>query len=112
MNRIALTGDDTGKWFDESKAVKFKEATWWNGNNHISKPTGSQWDHEALYFTASGNWELNDWSQYQGSSESYETIHQDDAIRWLIVNEHADHLGELPQEVQDAVRAGVEAVEV
>ena len=112
MNRIALTGEDTGKWFDESKAVKFKEATWHNGSNFISKATGSQWDHEVLYYTKSGSWVLNNWSQYQGSNESYETIHQDDAISWLIVNDHADELDELPQDIQDAVREGVASVEV
>lgn len=50
MNRIVLT-DGSGRWFDGEKAQQWEEETYWNGNNHISKTTGSQWEHETLYRT-------------------------------------------------------------
>lgn len=85
MHRIALT-DGSGAWFDSEAAEQFKETTHWNGNNHISNATGSQWEHECLYRTAGGRWVLNHWSQYQGSAETYEEITNADAASWLSRN--------------------------
>ena len=90
MKRIALT-DGSGKWFNEETSEKFDEATEWNGSNHISKATGSQWNHECLYRTKSGKWILNSWSQWQGSTESYTEIDNEDAAVWLSTNEHDPH---------------------
>lgn len=103
MNRIALT-DNSGAWFDEDKATGFDEKTRWNGSNRISVNTGSQWDHEKLYRTASGRWVLNVWSQWQGSIPSYAEIPDEDAIRWLIVNE--TDIDEVPEDIRDLVSAG------
>lgn len=86
MNRIAVT-DGSGRWFDESKAEKFAESKDWNGSNHISVATGSQWEHEALYRTAGGQWVLNHWSQ-AGGRESYRTISDKEAARWMVQNGH------------------------
>jgi hypothetical protein len=114
MKRVAMTGDDSGKWFDRDAAVEFKEQTQWNGNNHISRATGSQWDHESLYYTRSGRWVLCHWSQWQGSLESYVEVSLADAVAWLIENEclRDDGYDALPTAVRAAVDAGVEAVEV
>lgn len=89
MNRQPL-GD--GTWFDKDKATRFDEASHWDGRNHISDATGNQWEHERLWRTASKNWVLHHWSQYQGSGESWTVIDDDDAARWLVVNnrEHPD----------------------
>lgn len=62
MARIPLT-DGSGRWFDSAKTESFDEETYWNGNNHISKATGSQWDHERLLRTAGKRWILETWSQ-------------------------------------------------
>ena len=114
MKRVQLTGEDTGKWFDEDAAVKFTEATRWDGRNHISRATGSQWEHEVLYFTRGGRWVLNHWSQWQGSLESYSEVTADEAARWLINNEClADaEYDKLPAEVRAEVEKLVEAQEV
>ena len=88
MTRQAL-GD--GRWFDKDTATCFEEATIWNGNNHVSCATGSQWDHEELYRTASGKWALHRWSQYQGSVPSWELVDNDEAARWLVKNEYDAH---------------------
>ena len=108
MPRTALT-DGSGKWFNSDSAVKFDENTRWDGRNHISVSTGSQWNHEALYYTKSGNWVLNAWSQYQGSLETYEEIEQDEAIRWLCVNEcfEREEIEQLPANVREQVQEGI-----
>lgn len=88
MKRICLTGDDEGRWFDADKARVFEEDTRWDGSNQISRATGSQWEHQALYQTASGCWVLNSWSQCQGTGETYELIGAERAAMWLLRNLH------------------------
>jgi len=109
MKRTPLT-NNSGAWFDESAACKFSEATRWNGNNHISVPTGSQWNHEALYYTRGGKWILNSWSQYQGSLETYEQIEESAAVDWLIVN--GCNLDGLPDNVRATVEQSIESAEL
>lgn len=77
-------------WFALKKAQCFDEATYWNGKNHISVPTGTQWEHEELYRTRKGRWVLHTWSQWQGSSDGWEFLTEDEATTWLILNEHPD----------------------
>lgn len=99
MSRIVLTD---GRWFDPKKAEKFDEDTRWDGNNHISLATGSQFNHERLYRTAGKCWILHSWSQWQGSGESYQEIDNNEAARWLVANGH-EH---------DAVEEEIAALEV
>jgi len=89
MNRIALT-DGSGKWFDSDKAECYKEDTYHDGINLISKATGSQWEHEAIYLTKGGTFILNHWSNYQGSRETYEEISKEEAARWFAKQEFSD----------------------
>ena len=105
MNRIALT-DGSGKWFDCDKAEKYEEKTYWNGNNHISKATGSQWEHEALCLTKSGKWILNHWSQYQGVPETYNVVSDDTAAAWFAKQEFQD------DEIPAALHEGVYGYEI
>jgi len=113
MSRVALT-DGSGAWFDTKAAVLFKEDTNWDGRNQISVPTGSQWEHEYLYYTKSGKWILNDWSNYRGRLEGYKQISEEEAIKWMIQNRcfERDELASLPKNVQDAVKAGFAAAEI
>ncbi len=111
MKRIVLT-DDSGKWFNEKTAIVFTENTWWNGNNHISCATGSQWNHEQLFYTKSGRWILNWWSQYQNSKETYEEISENAAIEWLISQEHFNDLEKLPEKLQKRIQQGIAGAEV
>ena len=87
MERIAL-GD--GRWFDIDKATEFEEARDWNGSNHISRATGSQWYHERLYKTAGGCWILQRWSNYENELTTYEILQDHEANRWLLRNDHFD----------------------
>lgn len=84
-NIISLT-DDSGKWFDESKAITYKENTYWNGNNHISKITDQQWHHVNLIKTATGKWILNNWSNFQGSKDEYLECTEAQAAEWFTKN--------------------------
>jgi hypothetical protein len=103
MKRVALTenGNKTGQYFDSDKAKRFDEGSFWNGNNHISKVTGSQWNHEMLYLTASGKWVRNTYSQFQGSTETYEIITPADAAEWFVKNEYKDE--EIPESLKDII---------
>lgn len=80
MKRVALS-DGNGLWFDADKAEFFKEETYFNGSNHISKATGDQFEHEAIYITKSGKFILNHWSNWQGKGESYTEISKEEAAR-------------------------------
>lgn len=106
MHRIALTdeyGNATATWFDRDRATKYDESTRWDGNNHVSMATGSQWDHEALYLTASGRYILNRWSQWEGCADTYCEITEAEAIAWLLAQGHEDAV---PQEEVDAREVG------
>jgi hypothetical protein len=104
MLPIALT-DYSGSWFDRDKAIVFKEKTKWDGKDHISVPTSSQWEHETLYFTRSGNWVKHWSSQWQGTQDTYEKIEAKDAVEWLVINEYMEHerLNELPAAIREQV---------
>ena len=95
MNRITLENG----WFDEDAAVKFRERTRHDGHNQISCATGSQWDHEILLYTKSGRWVLNAYSQWQGSTETYTEISENEAARWLCTHGHVADDGEIPTTV-------------
>lgn len=91
MARVNVIDPETKElvgWFDDEKAERFAEDRWWNGSNWISRATGSQWHHEALYRTAGGRWVLHFWSQYQGVPERYEFISDTKAREWLLKNGH------------------------
>jgi hypothetical protein len=88
-------------WFDEAKAEEFKEATWWDGSNHISVATGSQWDHQVLYRTKGGRWVLHSWSQWQGRPETYRFITDAEAQTWLLKNENDEAAERFFGEIED-----------
>lgn len=89
MSRIQLT-DGSGRWFDSTRAEKWEEGTYWDGNNRVSLSAGKH-SHEVLYRTAGGRWVLHRWSQWQGVREMYEEIDNEAAARWLSINEHEPH---------------------
>lgn len=89
-------------WFDPEKAQQFDEDTDWDGSNHISVATGSQFDHQCLYRTAAGRWVLRNWSQWQGSLPSWEFLADTDAREWLLKNKRGEaverYFGEIEEE--------------
>jgi hypothetical protein len=88
MKRVPL---ESGRWFDSDKATVFKEATWWDGHNHVSCATGDQFAHEQLYCTSGGKWILESWSQWQRSRNTFEEISDKSAAAWLVKNGEDPH---------------------
>ena len=84
---IVDTGNASQHW---------EENTRWDGRNHISVNTGSQWHHETLYRSRRGRYYLERTSNYQGDTPTAEWIDNREAARWLLLNEH-----ELPEELQE-----------
>jgi len=82
--------EEAQKWFDKDTAESWEEATYFNGNNHISKATGSQWEHETLFRTAKGRWVVFHRSQWQGSTDTWCEVSKADAVKWLLANGHED----------------------
>jgi hypothetical protein len=89
MHRVNLS-DRSGHWFDREKSRCFAEKTSFDGHNHVSITTGDQWEHEEVYRTHGGKYILHSWSQWQGAEETYQSISQDEAFSWLLVNGHDD----------------------
>ena len=82
---IVDTNSATGVW---------DEDTYWDGRNYISKPTGSQWEHQTLYRSAKGRYYLLHHSQWQGSRSHAEFVPAYEAAAWMLANGH-----ELPDEL-------------
>jgi len=91
---IVETENSTGSW---------KEATDWDGNNHISRATGSQWDHETLYRSRKGRYYIVIKSQWQGTLPSARWVTPVEAAAWLIHNDE-----EVPDDLQDAAGEATE----
>jgi len=72
----------------ENRSAMWGEATRWNGNNHISVATGSQWNHQTLYRSRKGRYYIEHESQWQGSTPHAEWVSNHEATRWLIANGH------------------------
>ena len=79
---------DGGGWLDLDTAQQFAEKTAFDGRNHISVNTGSQWEHETLYRTTRGTCVLHSTSDWQGSRDTWTRLSADEAVAWLIRNDH------------------------
>lgn len=78
---------DDGTVLNTDKATQeWTEDTRWNGNNHISVNTGSQWEHQTLFKSAKGRYYLVHSSAYQGSLSHAELISNEEAAGWLLTN--------------------------
>jgi hypothetical protein len=81
----------------DNSTNSWAEKTRWDGNNHISIPTGSQWHHQTLYRSRRGRYYVEHTSQWQSSSPRAEWVSPEEAARWLLVNEY-----EVPKELANA----------
>lgn len=79
---------DDGGWLDLDTAQKFAEKTVFDGRNHLSVNTGSQWEHETLYRTTRGTFVRQSTSQWQGSRDTWTRLSIDDAVAWLLRNDY------------------------
>ena len=78
----------------ENATQSWEEATYHDGNNFISKATGTQWDHETLYCSRRGRYWVEHTSQWQGRMPRAEWISNHSAAQWLLANGH-----ELPKDL-------------
>lgn len=72
---------------DKAQAL-WEESTRWNGRNHISNATGSQFNHETLYKSRKGRYYVEKTSQWEGATPSAEWLSDEEAARWLLANDH------------------------
>jgi hypothetical protein len=87
---------DDGTVVDTSQAsASWEETTEWNGNNKVSKATGSQWHHETLYRSRKGRYYVEHTSQWVGSRAHVEWASNEEACIWLLHNDH-----ELPEDLE------------
>lgn len=70
-------------------SAQWQEATRFDGSNHISLATGSQWDHQTLYRSRRGRYYVERSSQWQGSTPGAEWVSNEEAVRWLLLNEYS-----------------------
>ena len=87
---------DGGGWLDLDTAEHFGEETFWNGQNHASVNTRSEWAHETLYRTKRGTYILHGTSRWQGAQDTWTRLDTAEAVAWLILN---DHEPDLPAEL-------------
>ncbi len=80
------TEDGTVVDTDNARA-HWTEARFHNGNNFISKATGSQWNHQTLYKSRKGRYYIERTSDWQGSQPHVEWVSNEEATRWLLHNE-------------------------
>lgn len=79
----------------ENATRSWEEDTRWDGNNHVSIATGTQWDHQTLRRSRKGRYWLECTSQWQGSTDRAEWISNESAAKWLLANGKA-----LPADLQ------------
>ena len=77
-----------GGWLDLDTARQFAEKQRFDGRNYISVNTGSQWEHETLYRTTRGTFVLHSRSDWQGSRDTWTRLSTDEAVAWLLRNDH------------------------
>lgn len=77
-----------GTIVDTAKASKsWEENTRFDGHNNVSVHTGSQWTHETLYRSRKGRYYIEVTSQWQGSAPHAEWISNEEATRWLLLDD-------------------------
>jgi hypothetical protein len=79
----------------ENATAHWDEETDWDGNNHISRATSSQWNHQELYKSKKGRYYIEHSSQWQGSQPHVEWVSPQEAARWLLLMGH-----DLPEDLE------------
>jgi len=81
--------DGTDDVYDLEKGTRYEEDWYWDGSNHISRATESQWDFESLTQCVCGTWIKTSTSARQESGPArYEVLTPKQALAWLVRNKH------------------------
>ena len=88
---------ENGTVIDTDRASKsWEEDSYHDGNNFISKATGSQWEHQTLYRSRKGRYYIEHESDWQGTRSHVEWVSNEKTARWLLANDR-----ELPEDLKD-----------
>ena len=83
----------------ENAVAWWGEETDFDGNNHVSRATRSEGEHQTLYKSRKGRYYVEHENQWQGSSEPHaEWVSPQEATRWLLLMEY-----EIPEDLEDCV---------
>lgn len=88
MNSQEICALEGGGVVTLANATKWHEDTRWDGSNHISCATGSQWEHETLYCNPHGTYVIERDSQHQSTPTTYRKVETEEAAVWLVRNGH------------------------
>ena len=87
---------EDGTVLDNDLATQsWEEERDFDGNNHISRATASQWEHETLHRSRKGRYWIEHASDWQGSRPSASLVSKEEAVAWLLLMER-----ELPEELK------------
>ena len=84
----------------ENAVASWNEVQDWNGNNHISRATRTQWEHQRLFKSRRGRYWIEFSSQWQGSLPRAEWVSKQQAAAWLLLMEH-----ELPEDLREIAKS-------
>ena len=87
----------------DNASASWAEATRWDGHNHISMATGSQWDHQRLHRSRRGRYWIECTSQWQGRGPHAEWLSPQAACRWLLANGHDPEDDGFPDDLRGIV---------
>ena len=87
-NSVVDTDNATANW---------SQGTFWDGHNHISVATGSQWVDQTLYRSRRGRYYTVTRPRIDGQRDFAEWVSPEEAARWLLANGH-----EVPADLQEA----------
>lgn len=72
----------------DNATASWNEETRFDGHNHVSVATGSQWEHQRLYRSRRGRYYIEHWSQWQESMPRAEWVSDHAAAAWLLANDY------------------------
>lgn len=84
----------------EKASQRWEEDTYWDGHNHISCATGSQWEHQTLYRSRKGRYCIVRTSQWENQKDAAEWVSNEFAVRWLLTNGCAADDSAFPEELR------------
>ena len=87
----------------DNSSKNWDEAQDHDGQNWISRHTGTQWNHERLFRSRKGRYYIERSSDWQGTTSACEWISNEEAARWLLLAEVTlpDELATLESEVME-----------
>lgn len=90
----------------EKCSARWDERTVFDGRNHISVPTGSQWEHQELFRSKRGRYYIVHSSDWQGARAHAEFVSPQEACRWLLENSYGGK--EIPADLVEYIDDVVE----